>query len=212
MATKLGIYNKALIALGDAVPLVSLSENRAARRFLDQVWDNGVVNYCLEQGFWSFATKTAKITYSTTIIPSFGFKYAFEIPNDFCAINGIWINDNLNTALEMYNFEGGVIYCDYDTIYLKYISNASNYGGNLARWSEAFSDWVGLRMAFEAQPLITNSLNMDANLDRAQQVAKLHALNLDKRNKQKKKIPMGSWVSARFDGYGNAGYSNDFYN
>jgi len=209
MATKLGTYNKALIALGDSVPLASLSENRAARRFLDQVWDNGVVNYCLEQGFWSFATRSTKIPFSTTIIPAFGFKYAFELPNDFCAINGVWTDDKFNCILEIYDMEAGIIYCDYDTIYIKYVSNAATYGGNLARWSEAFGDWVGLRMAFEAQPLITNSLNVDSNLDTAQQVAKLHALNLDKRNKAKQKIPVGSWVNARFNGF-NRGYGNEF--
>jgi len=209
MATKLGTYNKALIALGDAVPLASLSENRLARRVLDQVWDNGVVNYCLEGGFWGFATRSSKITHSTTIIPAFGFKYAFELPNDYCAINGIWTDDRFNCSLEIYDIEAGVIYCDFDTIYFKYVSNASNYGGNIAKWPEAFGDWVGLRMAFEAQPLITNNLNTDANLDRAQQVAKLHALNLDKRDKAKQKVPPGAWVSARVNGF-NRGYGNEF--
>lgn len=212
MATKLGVYNKALIALGDAVPLASLSENRLARRVLDQIWDNGVVNYCLEQGFWSFATRSIKITKSTTIIPSFEWKYAFELPNDFCSLNGIWTNEKFTAILENYNIEAGVIYSDFDTIYIKYVSNASNYGNNLARWTEVFSDWVSLRMAFEAQPLITNNLNTDANLDKAQQVAKLHALNLDKRNKAKDKIPPGAWVGARLYGFnrGYGDYSNEF--
>jgi hypothetical protein len=201
MATKLGTYNKVLIALGDAVPLASLSENRLARRVLDQVWDNGVVNYCLEQGFWSFATRSTKISFSTTIIPSFGFKYAFEIPSDFCAINGVWIDEKFNCPLEIYDLEAGVLYADYDNIYLKYVSNASTYGGDLARWSDAFSDFVASRMAFEAEPLITASLNINMKLDKSQQVAKLHALNLDKRNKAKQKVPVGAWVNARFSGF-----------
>jgi hypothetical protein len=209
MATKLGTYNKALTALGDAVPLASLSENRAARRFLDVIWDNGVVNYCLEQGLWGFATRSQKITASTTIIPAFGFKYAFELPNDFLGINSIWIDERFQTALNPYNGpEAGVIYCDYDPLYLKYVSNSSTYGGNLATWTESFADYVALRLAFEAQPLITNSLNVDENLDRAQQSAKLTALNLDKRSKPREDLPMGNWAKARIGNGGIWGRGN----
>ena len=197
MATKLGIYNKALIALGDAVPLASLSENRLARRVLDQVWDNGVVNYCLEQGLWSFATRSIEITKSTTIIPAFGFQYAVEVPSDFCGLNSIWTDARFQNPLRVYNIEAGIIYSDFDTLYLKYVSNASNYGSNIAKWPEVFADYVGQRMAFEAQPLITNSLNVDANLDKAQQSAKLTALNWDKRSKQREDLPIGNWTKAR---------------
>jgi hypothetical protein len=197
MATKLGTYNKSLIALGDGVPLASLSENRAARRFLDQVWDNGVVNYCLEQGLWGFATRSKELTASTTINPAFGFQYAFEMPDDFCGLNSLWTDARFQSALRIYDFEAGIIYCDFGTIYIKYVSNAPTYGGNIAKWPEVFSDYVGVRMAFEAQPLITNSLNVDANLDKAQQSAKLTALNWDKRNKAREDLPIGNWTKAR---------------
>ena len=201
MATKLGIYNKALVALGDSVPLASLAENRTARRTLDVVWDNGVLDYCLEQGLWSFATRSQEITTSTTIVPAFGYQYAFEVPTDFMGMNSIWTDARFQSALEVYAIEANVIYADYGTIYLKYVSNASTYGGNLARLPGTFGDYVSSRLAFEAEPLITNSLAVNQKLDKQQQGALLTALNRDKRDKPRENLPIGNWTKARM-GYG----------
>lgn len=198
MATKLGIYNQALMALGDSVPLASLSENRAARRFLDIAWDNGALDYCLEQGLWGFATRSQKLTFSTSIIPSFGYQYAFELPDDFMGLNSAWIDDRFYTALNPYNGpEASIIYCDYATIYIKYVSNSINYGGNLSAFPQSFAQYLANYLAFQAQPLITNSLTVDDALDKAQQKAKLTALNWDKRNKPREDLPIGNWTKAR---------------
>ena len=51
MATKLSIYNGAAALLGET-PLASLSEDRSVRYWLDRAWDDGVIDYCLEQGQW----------------------------------------------------------------------------------------------------------------------------------------------------------------
>lgn len=191
------------MALGDGVPLASLSENRSARRFLDLVWDNGVLNYCLEQGLWGFATRSQEMTFSSSIDPAFGYQYAFQLPDDYCGLNSVWIDERFQTALNPYNGpEAGVIYCDYEKIYLKYVSNAINYGGNLGALPECFADYVSARMAYKAQPLITNSLSMDANLDKAQEKAKLTALNWDKRSKPRQDLPLGNWTKARIGSNG----------
>jgi hypothetical protein len=205
MATKLGIYNKALISLGDGVPLASLSENRSARRTLDQIWDNGLVNYCLQQGLWGFATRTMEMTPSTSIVPSFGYTHAYEIPSDFMGLNSLWTDARCENPLERYAIETGIIYTDWSSIFLKYVSSSETYGGNLARWPESFSDYVTSRMAFEASPIITKNSQTTAQLDKGQTVAKLVALNNDKRDKPRQNLPMGNFAKARL-GYNRAPY------
>lgn len=91
MTDKLKLYNGALAILGET-PLASLSEDRAARYWLDRAWADGVVDYCLEQGQWHFATRTQQLTQSTSIIPAFNsWNFAFQLPDDFFGLNSLWL-------------------------------------------------------------------------------------------------------------------------
>ncbi len=196
MATKLSIYNGALAILGET-PLASLSEDRSARYWLDRAWDNGIVDDCLEQGQWAFATRSQKITNSTSITPAFGYRYAFEIPDDFKGLIGIWTDDYFSDQLEKYFYEADVIYCDYDTIYIKFVSNAATYGYNLARWTQVFSKYVEHHLAVESEPNISNNPSLKAKLETQETSKLIAAKNFDKRNKQRKKMEAGTWVSSR---------------
>ncbi len=206
MTTKLKTYNGALSLLGET-PLASLEEERGARYWLDRAWADGVVDYCLEQGMWHFATRTQKMTASTSIIPGFpSYNFAFEVPDDFMGVNSIWLDQLYQEALFDYDIEDGVIYAQWDTIYLKYVSNAATYGGNLAMWPNSFGQYVQTRLANEVQPNITNSETLRDKLDRMEKQARLTALNNDKRDKKIDKNPMGDWSRSRLFGYGWNGY------
>ena len=196
MATKLSIYNGALRLLG-GTPLNSLTEDRNAKNWRDRAWDDGIVDYCLEQSQWNWATRTQQITASTTTIPAFGPTYAFELPNDFQGINSIWVDPNFNSPVIFYNLEAGVLYCEFDTIYLKFISNASTYGGNLASWPESFSKYVQARLALESEPNVTNSPAV-FNKIKGEEIRTLKvAKNNDMRNKPRQRVNPGNWVKAR---------------
>lgn len=207
MTTKLKVYNGALALLGET-PLASLEEDRGARYWLDRAWADRVVDYCLEQGVWHFATRTQKMTQSNSIIPSFGPKYAFELPDDFIGINSVWLDQLFRQPLFEYWIEDGVIYAQWDTIYLKYVSNAPTYGYNLAAWPNSFGQYVQARLAGEAQPNITNSEVMRAKIEQIEAKSRLTALNNDKRDKPLDKNPLGDWSRARLFGYGWNGYGS----
>jgi len=207
MATKLSLYNGALALLGET-PLSSLSEDRPARHWLDRSWDNGVLDFCLEQGQWNWATRSTKITYSTTIIPAYGPKYAYEVPSDFKGINSVWIDENFTAALEGYIIEAGVIYSNWDVIFLKYVSNAATYGGNLAKFPEVFAKYVEARLANEAQPNITNSDSVFRRVEVAERTALAQAKNSDKRDKPLDRLPLGNWTRSRLGG-NPWGYNNN---
>ena len=81
MTSKLTLFNGALRLLGER-RLASLTEDRPARRYLDDAWDDGLVDDALEQGFWNFATRTVQMTASTSVEPEFGYRYAFQKPDD----------------------------------------------------------------------------------------------------------------------------------
>lgn len=199
MATKLSLYNGALSLLGET-PLSSLAEQRPVRYWLDRAWDDGLINYCLEQGQWNWATRSTKITKSTSIIPAYGYSCAFEVPNDFMGMNSLWMDPFFKVALTEYYIEANIIYCEFDTIFLKYVSNAATYGGNLARWPETFTEYVQTRLAGKAQANVSNSLNIDATIENKEAKALATAKNRDKRDKPKDTLPIGNWTQARTNG------------
>ena len=81
MPSKLSIYNGALTIIGER-KLASLTENREPRYKLDEIWDNDMIDRCLQMGQWKFAKRTVELTASPSVTPSFGFQYAFEQPAD----------------------------------------------------------------------------------------------------------------------------------
>lgn len=208
MTTKLKTYNGALAILGET-PLASLEEDRGVRYWLDRAWADGVVDYCLEQGQWHFATRSQQMTQSTSIIPSFGYKFAFEIPDDFVGLNSLWLDQLFRQPLFEYLIQDGVIYAQWDTIYLQYVSNAPTYGYNLAVWPNAFAQYVQTRLAGESQQNVTNSEVLRDKIAKLEEKARLTALNNDKRDKPLDRNPLGSWSRARLYGYGYNGYGSE---
>lgn len=209
MATKLSLYNGACALLGET-PLSSLSENRSVRFWLDRAWDDGAINTCLEQGKWGFATRSQQITQSSSIIPSFGPQYAFELPSDFKGLNGIWSDQNFLNSIDNYYIEAGVIYCDWDTIYVKYISNAATYGNNLAVWPETFARYVESYLAKKVQQNVVNSPAKANELDFIERNALMKAKDYDKKSKPRQRMQAGNWVTSR-TGYGNNYVGSGYY-
>src|SRR4051794_15494709 len=86
-ATKLGVYNDALRLLGER-NLADVTEEAEARYALDGAWDKGAVSYggpiyCLELGYWNFATRSAALNYSPSVEPPFAYLRAFDKPVDW---------------------------------------------------------------------------------------------------------------------------------
>ena len=153
-ATQLGLYNEALRLLGER-KLLSLSENREPRRVLDDIWNDGAINYCLEQGLWNFAMRAVMIDKSTTTIPAFGYVNAFDKPSDHIRTAGVAEDEYFNTPLTAVLEEVGFWFADIDPIYVRYISNDEDYGNDLNRWPQTFSKYVATYLAAEASLSIT---------------------------------------------------------
>ena len=130
--TRLKLYNEALITFLGERALGSLAENREPRRVLDAVWDNGAIDYCLEQGLWNFATRAQQITYSPSVEPPFGYRYAFTKPDDYVRTAAVCSDERFNCPLTQYADEGGFWFADLDTLYVKYVSDDDQYGYDLS--------------------------------------------------------------------------------
>lgn len=196
MASRLNFYNKALLELGER-KLASLAENRAPRRILDEAWDDEFVNYCLEQGQWNFAIRTAKLDYEPSIEPDFGYQRAFAKPDDFVRLVGIASDEYFASPLTRYTDEAGYLFSDLDEVYVRYVSNDSQYGNDLSLWPATFSRWVSVELAARTCEAITGSSGKVDALEKKSRRFLVDARSKDAMSEGTAFPPQGSWVRSR---------------
>lgn len=200
MTTQLSLYNGALRILKER-RLSSLTENREPRRLLDDVWGNGAtdgaVQFCLEMGQWTFATRTVEAEASPSIEPSFGYRYAFDQPDDLVRVTGVYCDPQCNTPLLQYVDERRYWYSNQTPMYVSYVSNSTSYGADLSLWPETFAKMVEAYLATAIAGNLTSSTDLIRLADAAMRKAKLDASSLDAMKKPSRYFPQGSWSRAR---------------
>lgn len=199
---RLDVYNGALRRLGSR-RLASLTENREPRRVLDGIWNNGaLVNYALERGEWNFALRSVQGAYNASITPGFGFRRAFDKPDDFRRLAGLSADEYFRRPLtaEEYTDEGGYWLSDNDTLYIRYVSSHDNYGYDSSRWTESFRYYLETCMALEACERITNSDTKMQLIERDQRKYLTQAKSTDAMQEGVKFRPAGAWASSRGGG------------
>ena len=197
MTTQLSLYNDAIVHVGER-PLVSLVDNTEPRRILDTIWP-GVRDYCLEQGHWKFAQRSAKLSYSTSITPAWGFARAFPQPADFVRLSAFCSDEFFTSPVSQFREEAGVYFTTLDTIYLQYVSNDVAYGYDLSLWPESFSLYVSLYLAWRSGTRISAAADRD-QLGNDMERARLNALAKDAVSGPTQFLPIGNWASTRTSG------------
>jgi hypothetical protein len=212
MATdRLQIYNGALQKIGKR-RIASLTVNEESRKELDTVWNDGGVQYCLEQGMWKFATRTMMLDYDTGLTSEFGYQRAFAKADDWCATIAVCSDEFCKVPLLRYSDEAGYIWCDLDRIYVRFTSNDNDWGMNLARWPATFTEYVKTYFAGRVCEKLTgdkvkaNEFNKPRGIV---EMAESTAKNNDAQDDPPKFPAPSSWVQARrnFRGPGRDGGS-----
>lgn len=143
--TKIGIYNNALTLLGER-KLSGIYEARTPRYVLDEVWDLGAVDYCLELAKPRFAHKTQALT-SPVVSTEHGIDSVYTLPADYKTIVGVYSDEDLTESIDRYMLEGRTIVTDVPTtIYLRYVTNTIA----MSSWTSAFSQMVVSYLAKES--------------------------------------------------------------
>lgn len=124
--TKIDICNQALLKVGqDAVTSLDTSSAtneeyihsaKLCNQFYDQALDE-----VLRMHKWNCCMKRA-IPARLSEAPTFGYDYAYQLPNDCVRIINVFDNTNQYDDGMVWVVEGRKIFCDYSQIYLKYIA------------------------------------------------------------------------------------------
>lgn len=197
--TRLSLYNGALRLLGER-QLGSITENREPRRMLDAAWDDGAVNGALEAGQWLFACRGMQYDYSPSVEPEFGYRRAFNKPDDFVRTMAVCEDEYFKVPLTQYADEAGYWFADLDTIYIKYVSNGATYGNDMSRWPQSFVKYFEAVLAGGiAMPLTQNRQKLvdmeNIAAERLKQAKSQNAMA-----DPAKFMPTSSWVNARASG------------
>lgn len=194
MASKLELYNDALLILGER-KLASLTEAREPRRALDDAYDKSL-DYCLEQGFFNFAMRAVQIDSSASVVPTFGYQYAFTKPTDFIRMYRQSANPQLDPPLLDIVDEPNYWFANIDPLYVKYVSDSTAYGKDLSLWPETFADYVAMRLALKTCKRITGK-EPDDVLIKGEKKARVDARGKDAMNEPPGFAPTGTWVGSR---------------
>jgi hypothetical protein len=195
--SRLSLYNGALRMIGEEA-LLSLTENLPMRRYLDAVWDNGAIDYCLEQGYWYFALRTDKFDADTTLTPNFGYNYVFAKPADWIRTAMLCQDEGFNAPLTQVRDEAGYWYAYLTPLYVSFVSNDNSYGSDLAKWPPSFVQYVQAYLASEIAGRGTASQEMVERIGKSRDRLLLEARNKAAMNESAVFPPVGSWARSRF--------------
>lgn len=193
---KLARFNGALRLLGER-QLGALGEDREPARLLTTVWNDGALDYCLENGQWDFASRIAKFEADPDIDVQFGLQYAFTIPDDLQRVRRISLDERFIDPFLDYKVANDTWYADIDMLYVEYVSNADTYGGDSSKWTQAFTKYLESFLAMEIAPTVIKDERklaaFEAKTARRLKVAR----SLSAQQGPTEFLPTGSWVGAR---------------
>ncbi len=199
-AQRLALYNGALRIIRET-KLAAIDEEREPRRILDDAWTGlgtgGAIKACLEMGIWHFAKRTVRITYNPSITPSFGYRYAYDKPEDYVRLVEMCSDEHFNTPITAYRENGPYWFSDVEPLYVSYVSIDDAWGLDPTLWPESFRFVVEAYLAKEVALGLTVS---DSIRDRAE--AQLESMlskakGLGAMGQPTRFAPASSWETAR---------------
>lgn len=196
MTTQLALYNGALLLCGET-QLTTTTDDVESRYKLDLAWNDPGYRYCLEQGQWNFALRASKLDYDTSVTPNWGYTRAYSKPTDWVQWIALSGDEYFAEPLTRYAFEAGYIYADLDSIYVQYVSSDASFGGDLANWPAAFTEYVKAWLASKIVWSLTTSKEKTDAVMRALKKAETDAKGVDAMGEPTQFPPPGAWVSAR---------------
>lgn len=195
-ASKLSIFQGACQAIG-ARKIASLTEDRLTRRELDSVFARGGIRTCLRQGQWNHAMREVRLDYSPSVEPDFGFRRAFDKPTDWLRTCGVASDEYFNSPLTAYIDQSSYWYAELDTIYVRFVSDGADYGGDYSKWPEDFTRYVEAWFGLQIHDRVVGNANKKEQLKDEVKKLLAGAKARDAMDEAAVFLPAGSWSSAR---------------
>jgi hypothetical protein len=157
--TQLDIANLALTAIGTR-NILSMDEQTKDARACKMHYDDSRKSV-LRLHPWNFAIKRAILNTVLSTAPTFGYTYAFPLPDDFSRVHTVYDADaNVPLSKDAYRVEGLTLVSDYSTLHLKYVSDEQD----VVKFDQLFVEAVAYHLAARICYLLTGSDSMKERL------------------------------------------------
>jgi hypothetical protein len=193
MATKLGLYNKAALHLGQR-RLSALTDDVEFRYEMDNEYTDAL-DFCLRQGFWNFAMNA--VSMDSDITPEFGYTYGFTKPTDWARTYVMSSNENFDPPLMDYQDQNAFWMADVDPIYVRYVSTTK--GTDLGIFPVDYAEYVGAYLAWKVYKRVTGSGDETRAMFEKTVLKKAlaRAKGNDAIDQAPGSYPQGAWASSR---------------
>jgi len=196
VADKLSIYNGAVVQhIGDR-RIISLTDDVKTRYACDYAWTSAV-NACLEQGEWKFALRSVQLYATTDVVADFGYTNAFDKPTDWVRTVAISQDENMNVPLSDFIDESKYWWSYADPIYVRFVSNKSDYGLNVGAWSQSFADYVSAELALRISLNLNQSKSGKEDIEKNIKRLKVAAVGINGVSGPAKRLPGGRLMASR---------------
>ena len=173
---KLSLYNNSLTLIGQRT-LTGLTEDREPRYLLDAAYDLDAIAYCLEIVQPVFSRKTIKLN-SVTPSAQHDLDNVYTLPDDYISTFKVYSDSKLDQPIARYIIEGNTLSCEYETIYLRYISTDSV--SSFDNWSPSFSHVVSAYLAKEVSVKLAPAKTEEISTLFLDRIDATKALDLDR--------------------------------
>jgi len=168
MNDKLAVINAALMKVG--LPL--------AASLNDCDWNastifDAVAEQALRSFPWGFATRFAALAPARE--PSFGFRYAYTMPDDCLRVIDVRCADDLRAPKARFVISARQVYANVSPCNCRYVTRDLDP----ANWPTDFADAVASRVAAEIASLSAQTMSMTPNLIQLYQLALAQAQAID---------------------------------
>ena len=188
--SEVSICNSALIKVGAKQTITSLTQGTPNATLCNEQYAK-CRDDLLRSHNWNFAQRWSSLA-TTGTTPTAEFEYEFQLPNDFIRV--VKVSDNDAGVGDLpYDIYNDKIYCDSDTVYLKYISKITDPNLFPADFREA----LAYQLAYDLAYAITGSNSVRDSLERALRRHTARAKSSDSQENYPDQMPAGSWVSNR---------------
>jgi flagellar biosynthesis regulator FlbT len=186
------VYNDALMLL--ALPrLASNTDDSLRKNQLDIARTSELVEAAFEDIGWQFGLESQKLTFNSAIEWTFGPRYPFDKPADMHRLDSIAADEYYTSPIRDYVDEGDFLWCDYQIIYLTFVSNDTMT--TPATWPSYFKRMVAANLAVDAGPSIPGANIANAVDRRRERVAE--AKSTDAMRSPPKRLTEGLWAASR---------------
>ena len=124
---------------------------------------------------WGFAQKYATLTPNTSMLPTFGWSYAYTFPSDYLRLIDIHTHHDLRSYKCRYCISNGVILANVNPCYARYVA----YIEDASKWPLDFADAVSSLLAAHLAPLIAQTQAMTPSLIQLYNLSLQQAQNSD---------------------------------